>query len=540
METNDMGISEQFRTLKGFRTANDDTLGSLRSQYKFNMPVAKLKMIAAFYAKAEKRDPALSELYLLDGLSDVGKLASNARITEVRSANAAAGAAFDDIRRNINAKNGYLLSDIASAADIRLERVGKVPGSLCEDVEVRLSCGTEGGCSITFKEKNARCKENSQEVYCFVSAKGTAFAGARLNEICGLFENADVIFAKKLGKGGMLSAMLSSRRSAFVNICGFDGTSGVQSPSILTKEFPDSLLLLVEQSDASPLCRRLADAGLAVRTVGRISDARRLTVVYGGGYPISFSVDFLRAVASAGRVVAVIDDDDLPAKVEKSFSVSLYGEEPAIFDGYFACNGNVYTAMSLSSPGFLSSAEAVIEAVGRLVAAGADYRKVVLDLSCRIGKDVGDDLSMLLGIYRARAELCLMAESNKLADSEEHGFEVFANAPVQDMPVWNKVVERRRGEISVLPPRSGGDGLPDMRDMRLLFDYVHGLIAEGKVLSVAFVGSEGAEAALKNMTCGECETLNEVVPFGSFIVETEKTPDGIPVADRKLQINREN
>lgn len=539
METNDMGMSDQFRTLKGFCSANDSALDSFRSCYKFNMPVAKMKMIAAFYAKNEKRDPTLSELCLLDGLSNAGNLASNVRITEVCSENAAAGAAFDDIRRNIGDKKEFRLSDIASAADIRLEKVGKTPEPLCSDAKVRLSCGAECSSPVTFGGKDVNRKEFSA-IYCFVSAKGTAFEGARINEIFGMLDGAGVIFAKKIGKGGMLAAMLSTCRSAFVDLCGFDGTAGVQSPSILTKEFPDSLLLLTEQSNVTALCRRLSDAGLAVRTVGRMSDAQRLTVIYGGGYPISFSIGLLRAVASAWRVSAVICDNEPHARIEKQFSVSLNGEESESFDGYFACSDNVYTAMSVSSPDFLTSAEAVIEAVGRLVAAGADYRKVVLDLSCSVGNNVGDDLAMLLGVYRARTELCLTAEANRLADSGEHGFTVFARAPVQDMPVWDKVSERRRGIISVLPPRTGSDGLPDMRDMRLLFDYVHGLILEGKVLSATFVGSEGVETALQNMTCGELKTLSTPVPFGSFIVETEKTPDGIAVADRKLQINREN
>ena len=537
METNDRGY-DPFRAVAGFRAAKGEALDSLRTYYKLNMPVSKLRMIAEIYTKLEKRDPTLSELYLLDGLAAVGTLASNVRITEVRSESAAAGEAFDDIRRNIEVKGGYRLSDIATAADIRLERAGKLPDMLHADGRVRLACGAdETGFAPSEVKKTGR-KETSG-TYCFVSAAGTGFAGERTDMIDRMIADKNVIFSAKTGKGGMLAVMLAAGKSAFVNLSGFDGTSGVQSPDVLTKEFPDSMLLLVDQPDVPAVCRRLSDAGLYVRPVGRKSDAQRLTVVYGGGYPISFPVSLLRAIADAGRVTADICDDSAAADTEKHFSVILDGEETEDFEGYFTCDGNVYTALSVGTPDFFTSAKAVIEAVGRLVAAGADYRKVTLSLASRLGKDIGGDLAMLLGIYRARTELCLAAESNTLTDSEKQSFTVFARAPINGVPIWDKVGDRRRGVISVLPPRTGADGLPDMRDMRLLFDYVQKLIADGNVKSAAFVGSEGAEKALRDMTCGEYEKPLETVPFGSFIVETEKTPDGIPVADRKLQINRE-
>lgn len=537
METNDKGY-DPFRTIAGFRAAKEEALDSLRTYYKLNMPVSKLRMIAEAYARLEKRDPTLSELYLLDGLAAAELLASNARITEVRSASEAAGEAFDDIRCNIDVKGGYRLSDIAAAADIRLERAGKLPEAFKDDCGVRLACGgDETGFGIAGARKSDG--KAASGTYCFVSAAGTGFAGERMDMIGRLIADKNVFFSAKIGKGGMLAVMLAAGKSAFVNLSGFDGTAGVQSPDILTREFPDSMLLLVEQKDLPSVCRCLSEEGLFVRPVGRKSDAQRLTVVYGGGYPMSFPVSLLRATADAGRVTADICDGSAAADTEKRFSVILDGGEAEDFEGYFTCNDNVYTALSVGMPDFLSSAKAVIEAVGRLVAAGADYRKITLSLVSHLGRDTGGDLEMLLGIYRARTELCLVAGSNRLIDSEKRSFTVFAHAPLYGMPVWNKVGDRRRGIISVLPPRIGADGLPDMRDVRLLFDYVYGLVSDGKVLSAAFVGNEGAEAVLRSMTCGEYVTLGETVPFGSFIVETENEPDGLPVADRKLQINRE-
>ena len=538
MDINDNGLFDPYRTVKGFCAAKEGELESLRDFYKLKMPNSKLRVIGAAFGKIEKRDPRLFELYFLDRLANAGELASNARICEVFSESATVGEAFDNLLRNVKVAGGYRLSDIAEAADKRLERVGKVPAEYRSEEKVRLICG---GDEKFYCSPTSSPMPKTQGTYCFLSAKGTEFAGDRMNEVVRLFENINIPLLKRIGKGGMIAAMIATGKSAFVDIKGFDGTDEVQSLSVLTDEIPDSLILLVDPSDVTKLDRICADSGLFFRVVGRQSEAQRLTVVYGGGYPISFSLQVLRAMTDAGRIRVKIPEENKEVKAEKGFSVSLNGEEAEKFAGCFFCGGNVFTAVSVRNPDFLSSAKGVIEAVGRLVAAGADYRKVSLSLNEHLGRNVDADLAMLLGIYRARTELCLTSLSNELTDSEEHSFTVFANSHVgSDMPIWDKVSERRRGKISVLPPRTGADGLPDMRDMRLLFEYVHGLIEDGKVLSAAFVGSEGAESAMAEMTCGEVVNVYENVPFGSFIVETEIQPDGIPIADRKLQINREN
>ncbi|MBE7010817.1 MAG: phosphoribosylformylglycinamidine synthase [Ruminococcaceae bacterium] len=194
---------------------------------------------------------------------------------------------------------------------------------------------------------------------------------------------------------------------------------------------------------------------------------------------------------------------------------------------------------------------AVTESLAKIVAAGGDRKDVYLTFQeyfARPGSDPkrwGMPFAALLGAYRAQTALGIAAIGGK--DSMSGSFNdldvpptlvSFAVAPASAKAVVSGAIKNIGDALWLIVPGRGADGLPDFEDMKKKYDYIHELIAAGKVHASYTVRESGIAAALSKMSFGnkigislDDEVINRLfVPeLGGIIIETAENEaiDGI-------------
>ena len=213
---------------------------------------------------------------------------------------------------------------------------------------------------------------------------------------------------------------------------------------------------------------------------------------------------------------------------------------------------NTSTVMTYGYDPYLSSwspyhgaVYAVVESVSKAVAMGADYKTIYLTFQEyfeRLGTDPkrwGKPFAALLGAYRTQLELGIAAIGGK--DSMSGSFNEldvpptltsFAVAAVKADAVVSQELKKAGTKLVLLPLHRDDDDMPDFDRLKAMYDKVHALIADKKVLSSCTVKSHGLAEALAKMAFGNMIGIdidgaltNDMLffaPLGSIVLEVEK------------------
>lgn len=194
---------------------------------------------------------------------------------------------------------------------------------------------------------------------------------------------------------------------------------------------------------------------------------------------------------------------------------------------------------------------AVVEAVSRLIAAGAPFEMIYLthqEYFPRLGKDParwGMPLAALLGAYRAQMGLSCAAIGGK--DSMSGSFEdldvpptliSFAVTAADKDRAVSPEFKGTGHAVIWIRPEVGTDGLPTAESLKEVYRKVARLLKEGRALACATPAWGGAAHALTQMALGngigiqleESIEKDELFAdsYGSFILEMwEDSPEGI-------------
>ena len=161
------------------------------------------------------------------------------------------------------------------------------------------------------------------------------------------------------------------------------------------------------------------------------------------------------------------------------------------------------------------STYAVVESVSKAVALGADYKKIYLTFQEyfeRLGTDPkrwGKPFASLLGAYRTQLELGIAAIGGK--DSMSGSFNdldvpptltSFAVAPVKADKVISQEFKKTGSTVIMFTVKRDENDLPDFDYLKKMYDTVHWLIGEGKVLSSSVVKGFGLSETISKMAFG--------------------------------------
>jgi phosphoribosylformylglycinamidine synthase len=158
---------------------------------------------------------------------------------------------------------------------------------------------------------------------------------------------------------------------------------------------------------------------------------------------------------------------------------------------------------------------AVLEAVGKVVAIGGDYRKIRLTLQeyfPKLGQDPkkwGKPVSALLGAYYAQKRLGIPAIGGK--DSMSGTFKdlevpptlvAFAVCPVKVNRVISQEFKNINQPVIMLTVPRDSAGVPDFTKAKVIYDKVHQYIQTGKVSASYTIKMGGLAEAISKMCFG--------------------------------------
>ncbi len=194
---------------------------------------------------------------------------------------------------------------------------------------------------------------------------------------------------------------------------------------------------------------------------------------------------------------------------------------------------------------FHGSVYAVIESVSKAVAIGADYKSIYLTFQEyfeSLGTDPkrwGKPFAALLGAYRVQSELGIASIGGK--DSMSGSFNElnvpptltsFAVAPAKADKVISSELKSSDSKIVLFEVERDENDLPVYDKLKEMYDYIHELILEGKVLSSSVVKGNGLSESLSKMCFGNMigmrvdDSVTEDMLFGamngSIVIETAK------------------
>ncbi len=195
------------------------------------------------------------------------------------------------------------------------------------------------------------------------------------------------------------------------------------------------------------------------------------------------------------------------------------------------------------------STYAIIESVSKAVALGVDYKKIYLTFQEyfeRLGTDPkrwGKPFASLLGAYRTQLELGIASIGGK--DSMSGSFNdldvpptltSFAVAPIKADKVISQEIKKAGSKLVMFTVKRDENDLPKFDELKAMYDTVHKLITDGKVLSASVVKGYGLAETVSKMAFGNMigvefdkKITNDVLfyaPFGSIVLEVEEDIDG--------------
>ncbi len=195
------------------------------------------------------------------------------------------------------------------------------------------------------------------------------------------------------------------------------------------------------------------------------------------------------------------------------------------------------------------AAYAIVESVSKAVALGADYKKIYLTFQEyfeRLGSDKkrwGKPFSALLGAYRTQLALGIAAIGGK--DSMSGSFNELDVPPtltsfavaVEDVKnITSQEIKKSGSKLVLFTLERDGNDMPDFEKLKKMYEQIHKLITDGKVLSASVVKGFGLAETISKMTFGnkigvtfDSEITSDLLfyaPLGSVVLEANEDIDG--------------
>ena len=199
--------------------------------------------------------------------------------------------------------------------------------------------------------------------------------------------------------------------------------------------------------------------------------------------------------------------------------------------------------LSAWSP-FHGATYAIVESVSKAVALGVDYKKIYLTFQEyfeRLGTDKtrwGKPFAALLGAYRTQLALGIAAIGGKDSMSGSfNGLDVpptlvsFTAAAMDADKVVSQEIKKSGTKLVLMRLKRDENDLPDFDALKEMYERVHQLILEGKVLSASVVRGHGLAESVSKMAFGnkigvrfDQNITNDLLffaPIGSIVLEME-------------------
>ncbi len=365
------------------------------------------------------------------------------------------------------------------------------------------------------------------------------------------------------GAGGVSVAIGELADGLLIDLCAvprkYDGLDGTE---LAISESQERMAVVVADEDIKRFLELADKENLEATLVARVTEEKRLTMVWNGKKIVDISREFLNSngaekhitVAAApakdyakapvtdfkGGMKALAGDLNVCSKrgLSERFDSTIgagtvlmpFGgknqQTPAQAMAHLISVEKGHTddcsVMAYGYNPFVTEASpyhgaylAVVESVSKLIAAGASFDEVYLTFQEYFEKPMqdparwGKPLAALLGAYRAQLELGIASIGGK--DSMSGSFEKldvpptlvsFAVTVAKTNEILTGEFKKAGNRVLLLAPKYGEDGLPVAASLLETFRTVTSLAREGKIAAAYTVTYGGVAEALLKMSIG--------------------------------------
>ncbi len=477
------------------------------------------------------------------------------------------------------------------AADVRRER--PVPGDVVLMFGGRTGRDGIGGATGSSKEHS----ESSLEMCGSEVQKGNAPEERKLSR---LFRRPEVTrLIKKsndFGAGGVSVAIgeLTDGLDIYLDrvTTKYDGLNATE---LAISESQERMSVVVEAKDMEEFMGYCHEENIEVRHVADVTDSGRMRMYRDGKVVADLSREFIDSAGAPHFAKARVSAIESPEKKNpfcsgesdsllngrlRDFNISNQQGLAEMFDSSIGATtvlmpfggktartktqvsvqkipvGNHFTNFaSMMSWGFdpyltewspyHGAAYAVVDAVAKAVAAGADFRRMRFSYQeyferMHSPESWGKPLSALLGALRMQKELGLASIGGK--DSMSGTFDkisvpptliAFGMAPVDAREVISPEFKEAGHKLYMIPAARRANLMPDTEKLAANFDSLHREIVAGHVVAAFALGMGGVNEALVKMAIGNEIGAEAMVPegtawdkeYGGFLLEASADID---------------
>ncbi len=480
-----------------FATMDRDNLASMAEDLNLAMSLTDLRFCQHYFAKVEQRDPTLDEIYFLDAIVRERKLSAYSYLyANVSATDGNAAQTY----RDLNEKKASLApafsaplapKDVLPITATYLRKIGGITQSVLalesnrrHDVKNAQPIPPETAIMLLLPEDgSASATAYEWQVQSFTTAPTIATCIRRLlqTDHCGI-----------------ACTLANKTTGIFADLSRFAGEDGkMPELSCLADDYIGRYLLFCGRDATEMLAERAPEFGLRAIYFAKVTLTGRFALRRDFNPHLMMDLGFLRALAGGlqdGSALVKKEELQLPTPhlpLEESDSVAVQNLTRDLPKLRFST-----VKVSLEASPFSHALNAALDAVIGAVCAGANRRNLTLLTQFEFPirgispESLGDDLSAMLGVYRACIELSLLPQGYQNASGNDFSLLCLA-AGTEFISERAKPADTlASNSLYFLPVLRRQDGMPDFDHFRRMCDYVYHLYREKKIYQAYPVSGE--------------------------------------------------
>lgn len=555
--------------IRNFRYCNADQAKRLKNELTLGMSDEVLSYCIAHYKNHELRDPYIDELLMLDRLCAALERAPDAVApTDLFTRDDFAAETYADMmakRRQTNpdAKHPCTMSEAAKLASIYMLRAGKSASVLRsasvipESVRDRQAFPSES-CLIApnsaFRLRVLPFTTAKPEVGDLLLLLSPGETQTRLSFYKATERLLETPTVATLLKGvytvrrtGLLRELLEITNSLRLVLTPFSNLHTPMPLTILNDHHEGCRILRIRADAKEKLMQLIHKAEISASLFGEITSDGRFTFYRGDEESFSIHPQFLRTLYRyKGVPLKLATETTLPIDEIRHRTVAPFHcqylspeitnrlREAVSINGVLAASASATPQKSYCKTALYTALSPILT----LAASGVPYSDQVLSLGVEMpeGYDTpsvaGEGMSVLLGLYRAQAELGIPAQAISLrTESAVKHPTVTAFALAEGSTPVSSCFTAPEHEVYCLVPKFHRDGTPHFQSLRKMMDEVTSLQKSGQIASMRVIVNESVTDVLSKMNHTIFCSLTELsiasdgpIPLGILIEAAQNLP----------------
>ena len=538
--------------IENFPYLSPSLLKEFAAFYTPNMGQAELTHCQRYFSMRKGIPPTEEELAFLDAFVGQNYRYPDAfLISQMQTEDAFLAETFHDLMdKRAAAKPNYSapcsFEEITKVAQKYLEVCGKKPSPIDT---VHFRCQTHPALTLAAGKVSPVCLDGDTECGLFCGkphhsalvcraplANGdTVYAILKSTDDVEDFEKKLLAFAKApsvllhvkklfpVGDRGLIHSLFDTEMGFEVELSRLYG----DAPATRLLEGDLGLIFIAKKERESEVLMDALDAGLRPRLVGALKGDDRAVLNRGDNTPLLLTLPFLKALAFSRAYRTEIPSG------EPCHGVALSPLGTACIDGQ-----DVIFARADGDDSRHAALYAALCALASCVGSGVGLRDIRIAARTKLSladistKNLGKQLALLLGLYRAETEFELTELDSEMQITDESSSVTLYAVSAKPQNMIPDTLVGDSSAVYLLEPRYDSDGNPDFDNIKDMFTYVAGLTENGTVLSARAVFGD-ILPTLDSMSGDKTVEYALDAPYtaraGSILVETAQSIGGLLV-----------